>query len=505
MSRLENVQILQDSFGAIAKNSQMRFKWALYVILSNDYDTQRNLLPSNNLGNLREILNQMGKKLQNNRPDYFFTTFPLQKDQIGLPGKAIPEQYYEEQRHASDLVNCYANDNNSTFLNLRSSDPNVRKNSYAKLQIPDNELIKSVIKIIRLKIRIYQSKQSEYKKSDGISLGKLFNDQDFNNMINVFAKKYKQKHATKDTDGSLFPQDLYIPYGINLNKVYFEEDTKEPADILKRFLKFLQLHELSDKLLILPTTKQNTGHLVFMKNEKEPKPAIFHLAGAGREYLSVDYIAMLAHELGHAFQNYLGKGIFSPLSTYNGVLDRNLVEYPSTLFEQLFFTPEVLQHLGLNKKLVNEIMNKKSIELIHKLSYAEFEYRLYELAEKGKLKENYIGQIWAKILNKYYGVSYSPGELDNSWQYLSSRHLLFGHIFKSYLLGHVLAKDTINKLREDLDKKNWVGTEEFGKKFLELFKKLFEKGPLTTLPQIEKILEAKIQDLIKTELESEIT
>ena len=62
MSRLENVQILQDSFGAIAKNSQMRFKWALYVILSNDYDTQRNLLPSNNLGNLREILNQMGKK-----------------------------------------------------------------------------------------------------------------------------------------------------------------------------------------------------------------------------------------------------------------------------------------------------------------------------------------------------------------------------------------------------------------------------------------------------------
>lgn len=447
----------------------------------------------------------MEKKLQNNKPDYFLTTFPIQKDQIGLPSKVIPGNYYETKRHALDLINDYANNNNQTFLNLRSSDPNVRKNSFAKLQIPDNELIESVIKIIRLNSHIYNSKQQEYDKTDGISLGKLFNDQDFNNKIAIFANNYKQKHATKDTDGSLFPQDLYIPDRTDLNKVYFGEDTKEPADILKRFLKFLQIHELSDKLLILPATKQNTGRLIFMENEKEPKPVIFHLAGAGREYLSVSYIIMLAHELGHSFQNYLGRGIFSPLSTHTGFLDRNIVEYPSTLFEQLFFTPEVLQHLGLNKKLVNEIMDKKSIELIHRLSYAEFEYRLYELAEKGKLKENSIGQTWAKILNKYYGVTYSPGELDNSWQYLSSRHLLFGHIFRSYLLGHVLAKNTINKLRDDLDKKNWIGTEEFGKKFLKLFKELFQNGPLTTLPQIEKLLEANIQDLIQVELESELT
>ena len=484
----------------------MKFKWAWYVILSNHYYTTRNLLKNNqDPTDLQEILDQMEKKLQNNKPDYFFTTFPLQKDQIGLPGKAIPEQYYEAQRHAHDLVDDYANKHNQTFLNLSSSDPTLRKTSFAKLQVPEKDLIESVIKIIRLKVHIHHSKESEYEKTGGISLGKLFNDQDFNNMIDIFAKNYKQKHATKDTDGSLFPQDLYIPNGLDLNKVNFGEDIKDPADILKRFLNFLQIHELSDKLLILPATKNNTGHLIFMENEKEPKQAIFHLEGAGREYLSINYIKMLAHELGHAFQNYLGRHIFSPLSTYNGVLDRKIIEYPSILFEQLFFTPEVLQHLGLNKELVNEIMGKKSIELIHKFSYAEFEYRLYELAEKGKLKENSIGQTWAKILNKYYGVTYSPCELDNSWQYLSSRHLLFGHIFKSYLLGHVLAKNTINKLRDDLDKKNWIGTEEFGRKFLKLFTKLFENGPLTTLPQIEKILEAKIQDLIKTELESEIT
>ena len=94
----------------------MKFKWAWYVILSNHYYTTRNLLKNNqDPTDLQEILDQMEKKLQNNKPDYFFTTFPLQKDQIGLPGKAIPEQYYEAQRHAHDLVDDYANKHNQTF------------------------------------------------------------------------------------------------------------------------------------------------------------------------------------------------------------------------------------------------------------------------------------------------------------------------------------------------------------------------------------------------------
>lgn len=233
---------------------------------------------------------------------------------------------------------------------------------------------------------------------------------------------------------------------------------------------------------------------VFPNKGKRTNPCSFPNYG-GKEYLllchnnSLDDVFTIAHELGHSMHSYY--------TVHNQPF--RYMEYSNAVSEVAStFNEGLLYHYLLNKAvkegnkemeiyLINNRCDFFKGTLIRQVQFAEFELKLYEMAEKGvPLTPESMSTVYKEINDLYYGDCSKEGNTSHKYphvmkadpriafEYLRIPHFFYDFYVYQYatscsvaeaFLSHILngEKDALEKYFGML--KVWIGEEKFEWKY----------------------------------------
>jgi len=135
-----------------------------------------------------------------------------------------------------------------------------------------------------------------------------------------------------------------------------------------------------------------------------------------------DDVSTLAHELGHTMHSYFSNKN-QPFINANYPIF--LAEVASTANEALLmdYMLKQIEDPKIKLSILGNYLENARATLFRQTQFAEFELRIYELAEKGEsLTGEKFSQIYLDILKKYYGHDQGVMTIDNlyaiEWAYI---------------------------------------------------------------------------------------
>ena len=163
-----------------------------------------------------------------------------------------------------------------------------------------------------------------------------------------------------------------------------------------------------------------------------------------------DDVSTLAHELGHTMHSYFSNKNQPFISANYPIF---LAEVASTANEELLMDYMLKQIEDPNIKLsiLGNYLENARATLFRQTQFAEFELRIYELAEKGEsLTGEKFSQIYLDILKKYYGHDQGVMTIDDlyaiEWAYIPHFYYNF-YVFQystSFTASTMLAEKMLN-------------------------------------------------------------
>ncbi len=164
-------------------------------------------------------------------------------------------------------------------------------------------------------------------------------------------------------------------------------------------------------------------------------------------YNSVDSASTLAHEMGHAMNQYYT----SKAQKYaNSTVPIFTAEVASTTNEFL-----LSDHLTKNAKndderlsLLNSLIESIRTTVYSQVMYAEFEKAIHEKVEKGgALSAKSLNTIWGSLMKKYFGSDFEVDSLANLW-WARVPHFYFNFYVYKYATSMSAANEIYRNLKD---------------------------------------------------------
>ncbi|PXF44456.1 Group B oligopeptidase PepB [Gracilariopsis chorda] len=245
-----------------------------------------------------------------------------------------------------------------------------------------------------------------------------------------------------------------------------------------------------DKLIeaSIGNTKKSGAHCAFFPVQKVPVVYMDSFNG-GRLKLNV-----LAHELGHAYHVEIMKGL--PLSQM--IFGLNLAETASLFFEAIIDDKMLSEANDLKDSVSAHYRTNRRVAdyLLHRPTRFEFEVKMHEQVEKGKLSKSVVNDLMVESWKQYYGDAVS--ELDEMG-YFAYKTL---HYYKTdtpfynwqYSFGYLMAEKLFQKCKENKSSCKQVYHNFF-----------MDSGTMTAEELVQKHLDYDIsQDTIWEEIAIEV-
>lgn len=223
-------------------------------------------------------------------------------------------------------------------------------------------------------------------------------------------------------------------------------------DLFRRQNKYSSSFEIS----LVPSTKNCKGAALVVLNLPQKRLNEPYL-------LSHNNISTLFHEFGHAIHDILGK---TELNIAAGTkVDKDYLEMPSQVFQELPNTPEIVKKLSYHYK-TGQKLNDDQIKLIldfnkygegfkylYQIYYALISLTLFANAETDPFEQD--AKIFSQILSV---INYFPNYSLTSFVHLTD----YNSKYYVYLWSKVFAMDIMEKIK----KNNF--SKQIGKKFKEI-------------------------------------
>ncbi len=276
----------------------------------------------------------------------------------------------------------------------------------------------------------------------------------YDNLIETVNDNLKPMHRWAKLRAKLLNLDKIYPYDTYVSLFDYESEKKysfeESKEILKNSFKVLG----QDYINVLEKAFNERWIDVFETKGKRSGAYSSGTTYGVHPYVLLNWnyrlndVFTFAHEMGHNLHSYF-TGIKQPFIYANYSIF--LAEIASTLNEGLLLDYLINYSNSKSEKvlLIEKYLNNITTTFYRQVMFAEFEKKVYEIAENGEyLTVDYLCNLYSNLYKKYWGeIMYVTEEESYTWARIP--HFYYNFYVFQYATGFAAAELILKKIKEE--------------------------------------------------------